>query len=188
MRPLCLLGSGLLRRQRSQAEHSLEVHGIDFMISDLPISLNRGLDFTWCQSPDRGLPCPDGIFFLYIDEKAVNSSTRTTRRCTEGQCLSKRERLWVVLSAKPSLALARSARPAPTLATSATRMRRCRPGSVTPNSRESALCASDSAGAFVPSAARRRCGTSSKTRGSAPKSTGMTWTEPATRRRAACPF
>lgn len=29
-----------------------------------------GLDFTWCQSPDRGLPCPDGIFFLHIDEKA----------------------------------------------------------------------------------------------------------------------
>ena len=29
-----------------------------------------GLDVTWCQSPDRGLPCPDGIFFLHIDEKA----------------------------------------------------------------------------------------------------------------------
>ena len=29
-----------------------------------------GLDFTWCQSPDRGLPCPDGVFFLHIDEKA----------------------------------------------------------------------------------------------------------------------
>ena len=29
-----------------------------------------GLDFSWCQAPDRGLPCPDGIFFLHIDEKA----------------------------------------------------------------------------------------------------------------------
>ena len=34
----------------------------------LPASC-AGLDFAWCQAPDRGLPCPDGIFFLHIDEK-----------------------------------------------------------------------------------------------------------------------
>ena len=34
------------------------------------LKLCGGLDFTWCQSPDRGLPCPDGVFFLHIDEKA----------------------------------------------------------------------------------------------------------------------
>ena len=34
-----------------------------------------GLDFAWCQAPDRGLPCPDGIFFLHIDEKVRNSAS-----------------------------------------------------------------------------------------------------------------
>ncbi|CAJ1375836.1 unnamed protein product [Effrenium voratum] len=40
-----------------------------YAFSGVAYSAAKGLDFTWCQSPDRGLPCPDGIFFLYIDEK-----------------------------------------------------------------------------------------------------------------------
>lgn len=40
-----------------------------YAFSGVAYSAAKGLDFTWCQSPDRGLPCPDGIFFLHIDEK-----------------------------------------------------------------------------------------------------------------------
>jgi len=40
-----------------------------YAFSGVAYSAAKGLDFTWCQSPDRGLPCPDGVFFLHIDEK-----------------------------------------------------------------------------------------------------------------------
>ncbi|CAE7249038.1 tmp1 [Symbiodinium sp. CCMP2592] len=40
-----------------------------YAFSGVAYSAAKGLDFTLCQSPDRGLPCPDGIFFLHIDEK-----------------------------------------------------------------------------------------------------------------------
>eukprot|EP00933_Yihiella_yeosuensis_P045281 TRINITY_DN40642_c0_g1_i1.p1 TRINITY_DN40642_c0_g1~~TRINITY_DN40642_c0_g1_i1.p1 ORF type:complete len:281 (-),score=67.69 TRINITY_DN40642_c0_g1_i1:126-968(-) len=40
-----------------------------YAFSGVAYSSAKGLDFTWCQEPDRGLPCPDGIFFLHIDEK-----------------------------------------------------------------------------------------------------------------------
>jgi len=40
-----------------------------YAFSGVAYSAAKGLDFTWCQAPDRGLPCPDGIFFLHIDEK-----------------------------------------------------------------------------------------------------------------------
>lgn len=40
-----------------------------YAFSGVAYSAAKGLDFSWCQAPDRGLPCPDGIFFLHIDEK-----------------------------------------------------------------------------------------------------------------------
>jgi len=40
-----------------------------YAFSGVAYSSAKGLDFTWCQAPDRGLPVPDAIFFLHIDEK-----------------------------------------------------------------------------------------------------------------------
>eukprot|EP00747_Dinoflagellata_sp_TGD_P161727 gnl/TRDRNA2_/TRDRNA2_178519_c0_seq1.p1 gnl/TRDRNA2_/TRDRNA2_178519_c0~~gnl/TRDRNA2_/TRDRNA2_178519_c0_seq1.p1 ORF type:complete len:284 (+),score=66.21 gnl/TRDRNA2_/TRDRNA2_178519_c0_seq1:100-951(+) len=40
-----------------------------YAFSGVAYSAAKGLDFEWCQSPDRGLPTPDGIFFLHVDEK-----------------------------------------------------------------------------------------------------------------------
>ncbi|CAK9015181.1 unnamed protein product [Durusdinium trenchii] len=40
-----------------------------YAFSGVAYSAAKGLDFSWCQAPDRGLPCPDGVFFLHIDEK-----------------------------------------------------------------------------------------------------------------------
>lgn len=40
-----------------------------YAFSGVAYSAAKGLDFAWCQDRDRGLPCPDGIFFLHIDEK-----------------------------------------------------------------------------------------------------------------------
>eukprot|EP00435_Cladocopium_sp_Y103_P043218 s339_g12.t1 len=40
-----------------------------YAFSGVAYSAAKGLGFSWCQAPDRGLPCPDGIFFLHIDEK-----------------------------------------------------------------------------------------------------------------------
>jgi dTMP kinase len=40
-----------------------------YAFSGAAYSAAKGLDFTWCQAPDLGLPTPDGIFFLHLDEK-----------------------------------------------------------------------------------------------------------------------
>eukprot|EP00434_Breviolum_minutum_P006092 symbB.v1.2.005369.t1/scaffold313.1/size231106/5 len=40
-----------------------------YAFSGVAYSVAKGLDFTWCQNPDRGLPCPDAVFFLHIDEQ-----------------------------------------------------------------------------------------------------------------------
>jgi len=40
-----------------------------YAFSGVAYSAAKGLDFAWCQAPDRGLPCPDGIFYMHIDEK-----------------------------------------------------------------------------------------------------------------------
>lgn len=40
-----------------------------YAFSGVAYSAAKGLDFSWCQGPDRGLPTPDGIFFLHVDEK-----------------------------------------------------------------------------------------------------------------------
>eukprot|EP00928_Gymnodinium_smaydae_P090901 TRINITY_DN74610_c0_g1_i1.p1 TRINITY_DN74610_c0_g1~~TRINITY_DN74610_c0_g1_i1.p1 ORF type:complete len:309 (-),score=79.92 TRINITY_DN74610_c0_g1_i1:112-978(-) len=40
-----------------------------YAFSGVAYSSAKGLDFTWCQTPDRGLPLPDAVFFLHIDEK-----------------------------------------------------------------------------------------------------------------------
>jgi len=39
-----------------------------YAFSGVAYSAAKGLDFEWCQAPDIGLPTPDGIFFLHIDE------------------------------------------------------------------------------------------------------------------------
>lgn len=40
-----------------------------YAFSGVAYSAAKGLDFDWCQAPDRGLPCPDGIFFMRVDPK-----------------------------------------------------------------------------------------------------------------------
>jgi dTMP kinase len=40
-----------------------------YAFSGVAYSAAKGLDFAWCQAPDRGLPTPDGVFFLHVDEK-----------------------------------------------------------------------------------------------------------------------
>jgi len=40
-----------------------------YAFSGVAYSAAKGLDFEWCQSTDFGLPTPDGVFFLHIDEK-----------------------------------------------------------------------------------------------------------------------
>lgn len=38
-----------------------------YAFSGVAYSTAKGLDFAWCQAPDRGLPCPDGVFFMHVD-------------------------------------------------------------------------------------------------------------------------
>jgi len=38
-----------------------------YAFSGVAYSAAKGLDFEWCQAPDRGLPCPDGVFFMRVD-------------------------------------------------------------------------------------------------------------------------
>lgn len=45
-----------------------------YAFSGVAYSVAKGLDFNWCQSPDIGLPAPDCVFFLRIDE--ASSSLR----------------------------------------------------------------------------------------------------------------
>merc|ERR1712046_522072 len=40
-----------------------------YAFSGVAHSAAKGLDFAWCQAPDLGLPVPDAVFFLHIDEK-----------------------------------------------------------------------------------------------------------------------
>merc|ERR1712060_523677 len=40
-----------------------------YAFSGVAYSAAKGLDLAWCQSTDIGLPVPDGIFYLFIDEK-----------------------------------------------------------------------------------------------------------------------
>jgi len=40
-----------------------------YAFSGVAYSSAKGLDFEWCQAPDLGLPVPDAVFFLHIDEK-----------------------------------------------------------------------------------------------------------------------
>lgn len=40
-----------------------------YAFSGVAYSSAKGLDLAWCKGPDRGLPLPDGVFFLHIDEK-----------------------------------------------------------------------------------------------------------------------
>eukprot|EP00448_Togula_jolla_P003241 CAMPEP_0170603184 /NCGR_PEP_ID=MMETSP0224-20130122/18780_1 /TAXON_ID=285029 /ORGANISM="Togula jolla, Strain CCCM 725" /LENGTH=284 /DNA_ID=CAMNT_0010928055 /DNA_START=70 /DNA_END=924 /DNA_ORIENTATION=+ len=44
-----------------------------YAFSGVAYSTAKGLDFEWCQAPDVGLPVPDSVFFLYIDEKVGSS-------------------------------------------------------------------------------------------------------------------
>lgn len=39
-----------------------------YAFSGVAYSAAKDLDFAWCQAPDRGLPTPDAVFFLHIDE------------------------------------------------------------------------------------------------------------------------
>merc|ERR1719162_889986 len=44
-----------------------------YAFSGVAYSAAKGLDFTWCQAPDRGLPVPDGVFYLHVDPKVGQS-------------------------------------------------------------------------------------------------------------------
>jgi len=39
-----------------------------YAFSGVAYSAAKGLDLSWCQTPDIGLPVPDGIFYLHIDQ------------------------------------------------------------------------------------------------------------------------
>jgi len=39
-----------------------------YAFSGVAYSAAKGLDLSWCQAPDIGLPVPDGVFFLHVDE------------------------------------------------------------------------------------------------------------------------
>jgi dTMP kinase len=39
-----------------------------YAFSGVAYSAAKGLDLSWCQAPDVGLPVPDGVFFLHVDE------------------------------------------------------------------------------------------------------------------------
>lgn len=39
-----------------------------YAFSGVAYSASKGLDLSWCQTPDIGLPVPDGVFFLHVDE------------------------------------------------------------------------------------------------------------------------
>jgi len=39
-----------------------------YAFSGVAYSAAKGLDLLWCQTPDVGLPVPDGVFFLHVDE------------------------------------------------------------------------------------------------------------------------
>jgi len=38
-----------------------------YAFSGVAYSSAKGLDLKWCQTPDIGLPVPDGVFFMHID-------------------------------------------------------------------------------------------------------------------------
>lgn len=38
-----------------------------YAFSGVAYSAAKGLDLAWCQTPDIGLPVPDGIFYLHVD-------------------------------------------------------------------------------------------------------------------------
>jgi len=40
-----------------------------YAFSGVAYSVSKGLDWDWCQAPDRGLLTPDGIFYLHVSEK-----------------------------------------------------------------------------------------------------------------------
>jgi dTMP kinase len=39
-----------------------------YAFSGVAYSAAKGLDLAWCQAPDVGLPVPDAVFFLHVDE------------------------------------------------------------------------------------------------------------------------
>lgn len=39
-----------------------------YAFSGVAYSAAKGLDLAWCQTPDIGLPVPDGVFFMHVDE------------------------------------------------------------------------------------------------------------------------
>jgi len=38
-----------------------------YAFSGVAYTAAKGLDFEWCQAPDRGLPCPDAVFFMRVE-------------------------------------------------------------------------------------------------------------------------
>lgn len=38
-----------------------------YAFSGVAYTAAKGFDFEWCQAPDQGLPCPDGVFFMRVD-------------------------------------------------------------------------------------------------------------------------
>jgi len=38
-----------------------------YAFSGVAYTAAKGLDLSWCQTPDIGLPVPDGVFFMHID-------------------------------------------------------------------------------------------------------------------------
>lgn len=37
-----------------------------YAFSGVAYSVAKGLDFSWCQEPDVGLPTPDSVFYIHV--------------------------------------------------------------------------------------------------------------------------
>lgn len=44
-----------------------------YAFSGVAYTAAKGLDLSWCQTPDIGLPVPDGVFFMHIDASVGKS-------------------------------------------------------------------------------------------------------------------
>ena len=66
-----------------------------YAFSGVAYSAAKGLDFGWCQTPDIGLPTPDGVFYMHVtptvgaeranfgDERCARQHVARPRRKTE---------------------------------------------------------------------------------------------------------
>lgn len=63
-----------------------------YAFSGVAYSAAKGLSLSWCQTPDIGLPVPDGVFFLHVDESVGASRANFGDERYENQTMQSRVR------------------------------------------------------------------------------------------------